>query len=360
MDFVMPAWVSGFRGLPANDSMWRQTVFSTPTVSPGYHTLEITNLGNASTVPLSIDYFLVYHGDVDASTATGTPPNINTKANTGSVTTRKSPNPSGLTSDEPPTQSGKKNNIGIIVGAVVGVLVLIAAAVFLFFWIRKRRKAKALPPSNEWTLDESAALSLHPHGIPLDATPYRDAPGPAVFSPPVYTESDGGFTAPQQMGMFYGAAPQQQVIGYPSAPQHTAANPQVTPFVDTSPIPAPPLRRLPPEKFRPARSVETESTSASRSPPPPPSSTSAYSHGSSQSPVATPRTMPPQLSPSEGTAESSSQRSGSLHSKKSARAVPPRVPQRVPPPPPPPSRRVPPKLPPARVESQSEPPVYHE
>ena len=371
MRFEIPPWVSSFRGIDANDTIFRLTVFTTPPVTPGHHTLEVINLGNASTVPLSIDYFVVHHGDVDASTATVTSPNINTNTNTNTNTgvgasPKNSSNPSGSTADPPSTTGGQKNNIGIIVGAAAGALVLVAAAVVLFFWIRKRRQAKAIAPSSQWTLHES---NLSPHGIPMNIPPYRDAPnssGSDVFNPPDYTESEHGFlTGPQQPAMQYQTLPQQTMaMRYHKVPQQPVTIPQqmamdypapqqteshrlhITPFEHTNAPGAPPLRRLPPEKFQlpTVRSMESTSSSAQllRSP------SSSYSQGSSNlSSAGSLRTLPPPLSPIEPLTLSATPQSSTLHGQsKPARAVPPKVP---------PPRRVPPKL-----QEAAELPAYHE
>lgn len=318
MGFEMPAWIPSFRGLDSNDSMFRETVFVTPQVTPGHHTLEVVNLGNASTVPFSIDYFLVHHGDVNANTATATRPIIGTNTNVAL---------------SPETTSGTQKNIGVIVGASVGALVVVAAAAFLFFWIRKRRRTRKLAPSSQWSPDESVALNAHPHGFPLHTTPYRDVSdsgGSDAFSPPDYSETER-----------LTAVSPQTVSHYQPSSQQMDMHPFVTPF---NAHPAPPLRQLPPEKVRFAPVQPTGATSPSTLVPSP---SPAHSHGSNQSPTI-PRTLPPPLSPVERLADSSASPSGSLNSQtKSARAVPPRVG---------PPKRLPPSFPP----QEPAPPVYHE
>lgn len=352
VNFEIPTWVSGFRGIDANDSIFRLDVFSTPAVSPGHHTLEVVNLGNASTIPLSIDYFLVHHGDVDETTATAVQPNTNTNTNGTAVSAgpKTSSSSTGLTNNLPSNPGARKSNIGIIAGAAVGALVLIGGACFLFFWVRKRRQAKKVAPSSQWTQYASTGSHPYQHGFPIDTDPYRNVPsttGSDVINPPGYSET-GFLSAPQEAVMQYPQAsrqlvtiPQEMVVPYTVPPQRTDIHIHIVPFTLANGAPDPPLRRLPPEKLRVAtvQSMESLSSSAQLLP----SSSSTYSHGSSSlSPAPSLRTLPPLLSPLERITESPAT-SRTNPQTKFARAVPP-------------PRRLPPKLPPAK----SEPPVYHE
>ena len=391
--FEIPAWTPSFRGSGSNESIMRYTLFTTPKTSPGLHTLELVNQGNASTVPLPLHYFVVHHGDLLSATGTVRGPATATKSSTATGL------PSGSQSGSLTSPQGQKNNIGIIVGVIVGMLVLIGAAVLLFFWIRRNRGRKAANPSL-WSTDETVALNQRPPPFPI-ITPYRDAPGSSVSSelnPPHYAESELSFNsssqhhlahypqqtvahyemvpqpmdmgypvpAPQQVDLGYSmAAPQQVVAGYSVAPpqqmihghpvvapppQQSTRYPHITPFVQTADAPSAPLpRRLPPEKQRLNNSRSMESTSAM------PSSSSSHSHGTTQPSAPSLRNLPPPLPPLERSTDSPASWSSSLHSQtRATRAEPPRVPTRPPPPP----RKVPPRLPPSNADL--EPPVYHE
>ena len=216
MLFEMPTWTPNFRGLNSNDSIFRHTVFTTPTVSPGHHTLEVVNLGNANTVPLSLDYFLIHHGDVDATTAMAPRPNVNTNTVTNiGVPPINSSTPSGLPSDSSPSQGAQKNNVGVIVGAVVGTLVLLGLGVFLFLGIRKRRRDVGTPePSSRWVPGDYAALDLR--DVPVDETRHSHvAPEPDERSLhlPNYAPSENGSDATfQQTMMYYRTAPKEPIL----------------------------------------------------------------------------------------------------------------------------------------------------
>ena len=187
--FETPTWISGFRGLGSNDTITRHTIFTTPPVSPGHHTLEIVNLGNSSTAPLTIDHFIVNHGDVNATTAAAAKPDLSTNPN-AALSPMDYSDPSGLT-------TSTKKNVGVIVGATVGAVVLLAVLAFLFLWNRKRRSAsvrrsKTIDPlPSRWAHGEYAAFGAS--GVPVYANPpYQGAPETSVsdlLSPPEYTAS---------------------------------------------------------------------------------------------------------------------------------------------------------------------------
>jgi len=229
VNFVMPAWTPGFRGLNVNDSIFRHTIFITPPVSPGQHTLELTNLGDFTTVPLSIDYFLVHHGDVPA---TVTRPSTNTNPNTG-VASVDSSNPSALPSESQSSYAAQTSNVGIIVGAVVGVLVLLAGTTVFVYWIRKRRQAGTPEPPSQWVPGNYVALDLRDN--PVDSTPYEhpyehpyerpyetpyephidtasDHRASVAYSLPDYAPSESGSDTAYQQAMMYRSMPKQPMV----------------------------------------------------------------------------------------------------------------------------------------------------
>lgn len=213
--FEMPIWTSGFRGQASNDSIFRHTVFITPPITPGHHTLEVINLGNPNTVPLAVHYFLIHHGDVNATTGAAIPPgpNINTNTNptVGAFPTNPS-NPSG----SPSSTGVQGNNIGVIVGVAVGMLVLLAAVAFIFFWVGKRRGTATLAP--QWIASDYVAL--HPRGIPMDPNPNGAVLEPSasdVVCLPDYAASDhdSDATSQHQMRMYYRSMPKHAVVWSP-------------------------------------------------------------------------------------------------------------------------------------------------
>ena len=129
---TIPPYVDNFRGLPSSNTRFRVNLFETASVTPGSHTLELTFLGNASTVPFSFDYLLVHHGNLSGSPgpSTGSP-------TPGSGDTS---NPQGA--DPPSNKSKTISIVGGIVGGVVGIILI----GLLVFFIRRRRKRQA----NAW------------------------------------------------------------------------------------------------------------------------------------------------------------------------------------------------------------------
>jgi len=128
--FIINPYVDNFRRIPANKTRFRVPVFSTTPVPIGEHTLEITYKGNASVVPLSLDYFVVNHGGVRSALPPLTSSSINT---TPSQNTIPNPVEALSTAKSPP-------NTGHIVGGLVGGLVFLGLAAALFTIIVRRRR----------------------------------------------------------------------------------------------------------------------------------------------------------------------------------------------------------------------------
>ena len=172
--FPIPAWTSGFRGMPSNETIFRVPLFTTPSVSPGHHTLEVINLGNAETSPLSIDYIYVSHGDVDGVTATAKP-------NPPPAGTGTSSNPSSSTGTQTTTiAAAQKTNLGPIIGGVVGGVVVLSLVAFLLFLWRKRSKRPAAEV--RLTSEEAWNLNMQSRDLAVATSPYDTGPTPPAYS----------------------------------------------------------------------------------------------------------------------------------------------------------------------------------
>ncbi|EJD46815.1 hypothetical protein AURDEDRAFT_164268 [Auricularia subglabra TFB-10046 SS5] len=132
-------------------------LYSSPDLSPGTHTLTITNM-QAHTA-LGLDYFLIRDGDPDdATTASSSmftlPPGSSvsltsdTSLSTGSVSQSTMTNSTGVNDiDDENAPSGiSKRTVHIIAGFAIGVGICVLIAIIV--WIRRcnrRRRHKTLP-----------------------------------------------------------------------------------------------------------------------------------------------------------------------------------------------------------------------
>ena len=124
----MPFTLNGYN-LPASTSpyeasAYNQNFFNTSNMTAGHHKLVVTYLGNSQNTPLILDYLIVQNGTTTNSSTAGT----------NSTTAGTHPTSTGA-----PSAGGTTNNIGPIVGSVVGGVLLIALAIFAFY-IRRRNK----------------------------------------------------------------------------------------------------------------------------------------------------------------------------------------------------------------------------
>lgn len=124
--FQILPYERGYKGLPPTKIRFRVPYFDTGPVPPGQHMLEVVFKGNATTTPMTLDKFLVYHGTAEAV--------VGSDSNT---TPTKGGGDGNLTRDTQASNSGPP--VGAIAGGVVGgaVLVLILLALYLF-WKRKK------------------------------------------------------------------------------------------------------------------------------------------------------------------------------------------------------------------------------
>ena len=143
--FSLPVYSEGFRGLGPSEQHPRLPIFVTPPMANGPHTIEIVYLGNPTTVPFTVDYFIVAH---EGALVTATK-NIGVSAvqvnSTTMVPTTVRSGPSSSPSPGVNANDGTastKVNTGAVIGGVVGALFAVASLAFLCFWFLRRRKAK--------------------------------------------------------------------------------------------------------------------------------------------------------------------------------------------------------------------------
>jgi len=171
MQFTLPAYEGGFRGLSSRDTRWRVPLLITPPVANGPHTLSITYRGNSSAVPLTVDYFVVAHQGVAVTPSTNiVGPYVET------TNTNTSP---GDGTGSP------KSRAGAIVGGVVGGTFILVALAFLLYWYKnsERRESKGeertslipVPYDSDITPVHPPPrhLSLQPQSIPMVPTNRR-------------------------------------------------------------------------------------------------------------------------------------------------------------------------------------------
>ena len=184
--FEIPTWTSGFRGLPSNQTIRRVILFTTPVVSPGHHTVEITNLGNSETVPLAIEVVYVQHGDVDGSTAITLPPPVASGGGASQSISRMSTSSSSKSTGigaSTTIASAQKIPLGPIIGGGAGIFVVLATAGFLIYLCRKRRKeARHMGTESRLTSQEAQAWSMQSRNWTVASGLYRTGPTPPRYS----------------------------------------------------------------------------------------------------------------------------------------------------------------------------------
>ena len=168
--FVIQPYQARFRGLPENRKLFRVNQVVTAPVASGDHTLELTFLGNSSTVPLTVDYFLVGFGGVKPRTGQGV----------GGGSTAK-----------------KTGTGAIIAGAVVGGLAVIATVAAAIWFFRRQKRREVRPLSLRASTDDQVFRQTP--FIPLSVVTRDTGNGSSPFQPPSSTVSftpSGSSTTP--------------------------------------------------------------------------------------------------------------------------------------------------------------------
>jgi hypothetical protein len=210
IDFLVPL---------SNVSLSRnQILFETTQLYPGQHTLVVTYLGDNTTEPLALNYFV----QEDATSSTKSSNSTPTSSTSTSV-------PSGSSSNSSPSSSTSIHTTDAIIGGVIGGLVLISLLLGLFFFNRRRnnRRLQALTVPSPNVVNPFTVPSSNPT---------------STFLPQNYTSN--GQSLPSQSIMISSKFTQR---GQPSDPSSSSGGiPPLTPlrfsssaFISSSSSPLP-------------------------------------------------------------------------------------------------------------------------
>jgi len=119
--FNIPVYEGGFRGMGSRDTRWRVPLLITPPLPNGHHILSITYRGDSSTVPLTVDYFLVAHQGVPVTPSSNIVPGPYIDADSSDAGTGSS-----------------KFRVGAFVGGLFGGVSFLIALAFFLSWYRHR------------------------------------------------------------------------------------------------------------------------------------------------------------------------------------------------------------------------------
>ena len=184
---TLVSWVGGYTGMPqpgipasstyaidgktpssfvvpaSPDTYFNQVLFRTGQLPYGQHKLVVTYNGNNITVPLALNYLVLF-----GAPSSNTPTSTSSSIPSGSLS---NPSPSSsTTTHRKPTEA--------IIGGAMGGLVLILLLLIMFFFVRSRcsRRSQALSamtstdplpdvvtPFTVPSLDPTSTPSLHPH-----------------------------------------------------------------------------------------------------------------------------------------------------------------------------------------------------
>ena len=175
--FQLPTHRRYSRSRGSDDLRFLISALSTPPLRPGHHTVELVNLGNSSTVPLSIDTLIITHGISETMMA---PPNLFNDAMDSSAVLEAAPAPHWRMLVKRATSN--QSIVAPIVGGIVGgAAVLVCAAIIFYCWWSRRREKEPQPPSR-LTAEEAAAWNMRSRDLAVATSPYMTEPTPDVFN----------------------------------------------------------------------------------------------------------------------------------------------------------------------------------
>lgn len=162
----------------ADDVRFSISTLSTPPIRLGLHTLELVNLGNSTTVPLSIDTLSISHGSSEAMLVT--PEAFNDATVNPAVSAEAAPAPQWRLMEKRSTSS--PNIVAPIVGGIVGgAAVLVCAAIIIYCWWSRRKDREPKPPIR-LTMEEATAWNMRSRDLAVATSPYMTEPTPDVFN----------------------------------------------------------------------------------------------------------------------------------------------------------------------------------
>ncbi|KAF8880149.1 hypothetical protein BD779DRAFT_1099467 [Infundibulicybe gibba] len=140
------------------ENLTNQVFFTSPTLSPGSHSLEVTYKGNSAMPPLTLSYLIVTNNVSETSQ----PPTVSSTATTS--TNKPSVPTTSINKPSVPTP------IGAIIGGVIGGIALFCLVAF--FLRRRSRQWKTGRKGFGTDHDDTATL---PHLTPFDVMPSEPA-----------------------------------------------------------------------------------------------------------------------------------------------------------------------------------------
>ncbi|KAF8880157.1 hypothetical protein BD779DRAFT_1473968 [Infundibulicybe gibba] len=135
-------------GLRFSDNLTNQVFFTSPVLSPGPHSLEVTYQGNSTAPPLTLSYLVVANLNVSTTSASPQPPVTSLPA---------------TSSANKPRMSAP---IGAIIGGVIGGVAVLCLAAFL---LQRRNRQRKISHKRFGTDHDGTATPSHL--IPFDAAP---------------------------------------------------------------------------------------------------------------------------------------------------------------------------------------------
>ena len=158
-----------------SNTYYNQILFETGQLPFGQHKLVVTYLGNSTTVPLALNYFV--QQDTSSSTSS------NATSSLPSGTSSNSSTSSSTAVNRQPTE--------VIIGGIIGGLVLISLLLALFFFNRRRNKQRAQAPSRKPHSDTTPSPDIYVN--PFTVSPSNPT---SIFLSRNYTSNDQSHPQP--------------------------------------------------------------------------------------------------------------------------------------------------------------------
>ena len=165
-------------GYGVNDAgVSNQILFNTSRYAIGPHRLNVTYNGDSTTTPLAMGFMVIQNSSIDGST----PPTSSTGSSMAAGLTSSA---SAIPTSINPTSSSP--DIGASIGGAVGGVVVLAIAVFLFMFYRRRRQSR-----NEWNKPSTSTAAPEYHTQPFVLSPQSAWREPVST---VHSHTDGWYS----------------------------------------------------------------------------------------------------------------------------------------------------------------------